>query len=50
MITGIPTTIGNFVLAGIWLTFPEPLYISFVSSTTMGFLWLLVVYGSWKNN
>ncbi len=47
--TAIPTTIGNYALAFVWLTFPEPLYISFTSSILVGTLWLLISIGSWRN-
>jgi len=40
MKTAIPTTIGNYGLAIIWLTFSEPLLTSFCTSLVMGTLWL----------
>ena len=46
--TSIPTSIGNYLMAGIWLTFPEPLYFSCISNLIMGFNWTLISYGSWK--
>ena len=47
--TAIPTTIGNYALAWVWLTFPDPLWVSFTSSILIGTLWLLISVGSWQN-
>ena len=47
--TALPTAIGNYVLAGIWLTFPEPLWISFTASSVIATMWLLITIGSWRN-
>ena len=47
--TAIPTSIGNYVLAILWLTFQEPLWLSFTSSILIATLWLLITIGSWKN-
>ena len=48
-ITTIPTCVGNLMLMMIWLTFPEPLWVSFFSSMCIGILWLLMAIGSYKN-
>jgi hypothetical protein len=48
-ITTIPTCVGNYILMLIWITFPEPLWVSFFSSLSIGTLWCLMAIGSWKN-
>ncbi len=48
-ITTIPTAFGNYMLMIIWLTFPEPLFVSFFSSLSIGTLWSLMAIGSWRN-
>jgi len=47
--TAIPTSIGNYALAYLWITFPEPMWISFTSSVLVATLWLLISIGSWRN-
>jgi len=47
--TAIPTAIGNYALAWVWTTFPDPLWISFTSSILIGTMWLLISVGSWRN-
>jgi glucose uptake protein GlcU len=46
--TNIPTALGNYALGCIWLTFPEPLYVSFVTNIIVGVLWTLIAIGSYK--
>jgi len=47
--TAMPTAIGNYILAVLWITFPEPMWISFTSSALIATLWLLISIGSYKN-
>lgn len=49
MRTNLITVGGNFGLMVIWITFPEPLWISFSSSMIIGIMWLLITIGSYKN-
>jgi len=46
--TNIPTALGNFGLGIIWLTFSEPLWMSFISNFLVGILWTLISIGSWR--
>ena len=46
--TNIITAGGNYALGCIWLTFSEPLYISFISNFLVGILWSLIAVGSWR--
>jgi glucose uptake protein GlcU len=46
--TNIPTALGNYSLAIIWLTFPEPLILSFTTNLLVGIVWTLISIGSWK--
>ena len=48
-ITTLPTSFGNYILMIIWLTFPEPMWVSFFSSLCIATLWLMMAIGSRKN-
>lgn len=47
--TAIPASICNYIIGFTWLTFTEPLYISFTSSMSIATIWLLISVGSWRN-
>jgi len=48
-VTTVPTAVGNYILMVVWITFPEPMWISFFSSFSIATLWLLMAIGSRRN-